>query len=119
MIKKRKYGSQYKTVLKHGNIKFVKKNSRASETLKETMTSGRVYVTVGGDELQSITYFDKENKRVKQINLDHTHKGMKLHTHHGYFHNENDSLKGASKLSKEEKAMVERITKLWDNKKSK
>ena len=58
-------------------------------------------------------------KRVKQINLDHTHKGMKLHTHHGYFHNENDSLKGASKLSKEEKAMVERITKLWDNKKGK
>lgn len=44
---------------------------------------------------------------------------MKLHTHHGYFHNENDSLKGTSKLSKEEKAMVERITKLWDNKESK
>ena len=43
---------------------------------------------------------------------------MKLHTHHGYFHNENDSLKGALKLSKEEKAMVERITKLWDNKKA-
>ena len=74
MIKKRKYGSQYKTVLKHGNIKFVKKNSRASETLMETMTSGRVYVTVGGDELQSITYFDKENKRVKQINLDYTQR---------------------------------------------
>ena len=59
------YGSQYHTVYQDGNIKFVKKNNRDSETLMETMTKGRVYVTVGGDDLLSITYFDKENKRNK------------------------------------------------------
>lgn len=52
------YGSQYHTLLKVGNIKFIQKNERDSESLMETMTKGRVYVTVGGDELQSITYFD-------------------------------------------------------------
>ena len=36
------YGSQYTTILKSGNIKFVSKNSRDSETLMETMTRGRV-----------------------------------------------------------------------------
>lgn len=113
------YGSQYKTLLKSGNIAFISKNSRNSETLMETMTKGRVYVTVGGDELQSITYFDNKNKRTKSINLNHIHKGMQPHTHHGYFHNENDGLKGASQLTSEEKKMVERIEKIWYNHKRK
>lgn len=85
------YGSQYHTLYQEGNIKFIKKNSRDSEPLMETMTKGRVYVTVGGDDLLSITYMDnKNNKRSKSINLNHSHKGMQPHTHHGYLHNEND-----------------------------
>lgn len=107
------YGSQYTTILKSGNIKFVTKNSRESETLMETMTRGRVYVTVGGNELLSITYFDSGNKRSKSINLDHLHKGMQPHTHHGYLHNENDGKKGAANLTTQEKRMVERVYKLW------
>ena len=113
------YGSQYQTILKSGNIAFVSKNSRNSETLMETMTKGRVYVSVGGDELQSITYFDNKNKRTKSINLNHIHKGMQPHTHHGYLHNENDGPKGASKLTSEEKKMVERVEKIWYNYKRK
>ncbi len=113
------YGSQYHTVLKSGNIKFVTKNSRDSETLMETMTSGRVYVTVGGDELKSIVYMDKDNKRVKTIDLDHKHKDTQPHTHHGYFHNENDSAKGYANLSTEEKKMVERVENIWYNRHSK
>ena len=110
------YGSQYHTVLQSGNIKFVEKESRTSETLMETMTNGRVYVHVEGNDLKSIVYFDKENKRNKQIDLDHPHKEIKgIHTHHGYFHNENDSDKGASKLTTEERKMVERVKQLWDN----
>lgn len=109
------YGSQYHTLLQVGNIKFVEKNSRDSETMMETMTPGRVYVTVGGDELISIVYFDTENKRMKQIDLNHPHAGMKPHTHHGYLHNENDSAKGAANLTTEERAMVDRVQKLWDN----
>ena len=107
------YGSQYHTILQDGNIKFVQKNNRESETMMETMTPGRVYVTVGGEDLLSIIYFDTENKRTKAIDLNHTHKGMKPHTHHGYEHNENDSVKGAANLTTKEKKMVERVKKLW------
>mgnify|MGYP007046004552 FL=1 len=58
-----KYGSQYHTILEYENIKFVKANSRNSESLFETMTDGRVYVTVGGNDSLKITYYDELNKR--------------------------------------------------------
>ena len=109
------YGSQYHTVLESGNIKFVTKNERDSETLMETMTKGRVYVSVGGDQLLSVTYFDTENKRTKVIDLSHPHKGQQPHVHHGYLHNENDGPKGAANLTPKEKRMVERVRKLWYN----
>lgn len=109
------YGSQYKTVLEHENIKFVVANDRSSESLLETMTEGRVYVTVGGSDLLRITYYDEQNKRTKQIDLNHAHKGMKPHTHHGYNHNENDDPKGATGLMPKEKKMVERVRRIWYN----
>lgn len=110
-----KYGSQYKSLFTMGNVKFVTKIGRNSEMLMETMTKGRVYAIVGGNEIKTITYFDKNNKRVKSINLDHKHKGLDEHVHHGYFHNENDGKRGASRLTKDEKAMVKRIKKGWYN----
>ena len=109
------YGSQYRTLLTSGNIKFVQKNDRNAETLFETKTSGRVYVTVGGNDLLQVTYFDSTNKRNKTIDLTHFHAEMKPHTHHGYNHNEMDGSKGATGLSREERAMVERIRKIWYN----
>lgn len=111
----KRYGSQYHTLFQNGNIRFVKKNERTSENLMETMTPGRVYVTIGGEELQNITYFDRENKRNKVINLNHPHQGEQPHVHHGYFHYENDGPKGATRLSPEEKRMVDRVRKLWNN----
>ena len=114
------YGSEYHTVLKSGNIKFVKKNEGSATAPMETMTKGRVYVTVTDDDkLKFISYYDKENKRTKTIDLDHYHNGNKPHTHHGYEHNENDSAKGAAKLTPDEKKMVARIEKLWENRKRK
>ena len=109
------YGSQYHTVLKSGNIKFVEANDRHSESLFETQTKGRVYATVGGNDLLKIIYYDRQNKRAKQIDLDHKHKGMQPHIHHGYYHNENDSAKGASHLTSSEKKMVERVKQIWYN----
>ena len=109
------YGTQYKTLLRSGNIKFVKKNSRDSETLFETMTRGRVYVTVGGKDLLQITYFNNVNKHSKTIDLKHFHKGMKPHAHHGYEHNEEDGSKGAANLTPEEKRLVARVYKIWYN----
>ncbi len=93
------YGSQYRTVLSSGNIKFVTKVNRQSEALMETMTRGRVYVTVGGDDLLSIVYMDNSNKRVKTIDMEPPHKKLQPHTHHGYLHNENDSAFGAAHLT--------------------
>ena len=109
------YGSEYTTLLKSGNIKFVKKNKRESETILETMTPGRVYVAVGGNDLLKVVYFDTENKRSKTIDLSHPHNGMQPHVHHGYLHNENDGKKGAAKLTEKERRMVEKIKKIWYN----
>ena len=81
----------------------------------ETMTKGRVYAFVGGNDIIGITYMDNENKRTKSINLDHYHKEMKPHVHHGYLHNENDGVKGAANLTPKEKAMVDRVKKEWYN----
>lgn len=78
------YGSQYHSVMTSGNIKFVSKSSRRSEPLMETMTKGRVYAHVEGDDIKSIVYFDNENKRTKQIDLDHPHRPFFFdgkHTH--------------------------------------
>jgi hypothetical protein len=117
-VKGNRYGSQYHAVYQSGNIKFVTKNARDSETLMETMTRGRVYVHVEGDELKSVVYFDNDGRRSKQIDLDHVHKGETPHTHHGYNHSENDSAKGAAGLTTEERAMVDRVRKLWNNRSS-
>lgn len=114
---KNPYGSQYHSVLTVGNIKFVSKNGRGSETLMETMTRERVYAHVEGDDLKSIVYFDNENKRSKQIDVDHSHNGERPHTHHGYNHNENDSAKGAARLTPDEQAMVDKVVSIWENRK--
>ena len=114
------YGSQFHSImdvngkpLVSGNIKFIESNSRKSESLFETMTTGRVYAVFGGNDLLKIVYFDKENKHVKEINFGHKHAELDPHVHHGYYHNERDGEKGATKLNVEEKKMVARAKKIW------
>ncbi|MCD7881084.1 MAG: hypothetical protein LUG47_05380 [Clostridiales bacterium] len=116
-VKGKPYGSEYTTLLQSGNIKFVRYNdSTSAKTPMETMTRGRVYVTVNSeDNLVAITYYDNANKRRKQIDLTHEHEGKKPHTHEGLWHDEN----GTHRLTPEEKAMVERVQKLWYNRHSK
>lgn len=74
---KHPYGSEYKTILQDGNIKFVK--YRLADNAKaplETQTKGRVYVTVNNDnELSFISYYDRKGKRSKTIDLLHAHDG--------------------------------------------
>ena len=114
------YGSEFRSVLQDGNIKFVKANNGSATAPLETMTRGRVYVTVNAaDELKFISYYDNQNKRTKTIDLTKPHKGVLPHTHHGYEHFENDSKKGFAHLTTEEKAMVARVHKLWYNRRSK
>ncbi len=111
--KNNKYGSQYHTVLTRSNIKFVVKNDRHSESLLETMTKGRVYVRVGGNDILQITYFDKNNKRSKTIDFNHKHNNLQPHVHHGYEHNEFDGVNGATRLTPKEQKMVDSIRKIW------
>ena len=81
----------------------------------ETMTKGRVYVTVGGNDLLQIIYMGVAMKRVKTIDLSHPHDGKSPHVHHGYKHNEDDSPKGYANLTPQEKRMVDRVQKAWQN----
>ena len=113
---KHRYGTEYSTVYQYDNIKFVKKNEGSNSAPMETMTRGRVYVTLNDDnEPKFITYYDKNNKRYKQIDLNRPHKidGVPTlpHTHKGYEHDE----KGTHKLSNKEQKMVDRVKKIWHN----
>lgn len=116
--KGRKYGTEYHSVLVKDNIKFVKYNlSKSTTPPMETMTKGRIYVTVNTEGiLKSITFHDKENKRNKQIDLDHAHKingrWEKPHVHYGYFHNEHrDGLPTKADIK-----LIEKVKKIWHDK---
>ncbi len=109
-------GTEYTTLYKAGNIKYVKyKNGSATAPL-ETMSKGRVYALVNDkNEVKSISYYDKHQKRYKQIDLDHPHKidgkWIQPHTHYGYMHDE----KGSKQLTSSQKKMVDRIVTTWYN----
>ncbi|MDO4443865.1 MAG: hypothetical protein Q4B69_08350 [Slackia sp.] len=112
-----RYGSQYHALLTVGNVKYVSKNSKSSETLMETMTSGRVYVVVDRNEPKSIVYFDGKSKRRKQIDLN-DHRGLSPHVHHGYLHNEDSPNGKPTRLTTQEKRMVDNILADWGKYKS-
>lgn len=115
--KGKKYGTEYKTVLKASNIKFIRQTETGSvKAPMETMTKGRVYATIdGAGRVNSITYYDDEGKRRKSINLLHGHKNIRgPHTHEGYNHSEN----GTHRLTAKEKVMVDFVFATWNNKNS-
>lgn len=113
---KHPYGSEYKTVLQDGNIKFVK--YRLADNAKaplETQTKGRVYVTVNNDnELSFISYYDRKGKRSKTIDLLHAHDGKSPHSHTDYEHDGK-----AADLTDEEKKLLARVRKAWYDSKGK
>lgn len=112
--KGRVYGTEYKSLHTAGNVKFVVYKLGNPTAPMETMTKGRVYVTLDSEgKPKFISYYDNSNKRIKQIDLDKPHKGVSPHTHHGYEHNENDTAKGFTHLTDKERAMVERIQNTW------
>lgn len=65
------------------------------------------------NEIKSISYYDKKNKRYKQVDVTHTHKvdGVDInpHTNKGYMHDE----KGTYRTSTKEDRMVERVKRIW------
>lgn len=111
------YGSEYTTVFQSGNIKFVKPKEGSTTAPMETRTKGRIYVTLGKkDEPKFISFYNKENKRYKQIDLTgkpHVISGKPTlpHTHLGYEHNEN----GDYKVSGEDQKIIDKVLKIWHN----
>lgn len=113
--KGRTYGSEYKSILQVGNIKFIEATNMKLEQPLETMTRGRVYVLVSDKKISSVIYYGNNLKRVKQIDLLHKHKGVQPHAHHGYYHSENDTKKGATRLTTKERDMVDKVSSIWEN----
>lgn len=120
--KGKKYGSEYTTLYESGNIKFVRYNdAKSAKTPQETMTKGRIYVTVNNNnEIKAITMYDKSNKRYKQIDImgnEHIIDGNKTlpHTHFGYFHDEY----GTKNVTAKEQALIDRVKRIWYAKNSK
>ncbi len=115
----KRYGTEYKSLLTYGNIKYVVRLDNSASAPMETQTNNRVYVTLSPiGEPKYISYYDKDNKRRKQIDLDKPHQGVLPHTHHGYEHNEYDSKKGYGNLTPQEKDMVARVNRIWRAKKN-
>lgn len=110
------YGTDYKTILQSGNIKFVVKNRPDAEELLETMTRGRIYVTLNSkNEPSQIHYFNNELDKNKRIDITQSHQEMKPHLHGFQEQISRNGKKGASKLTKKEQQMVDRVLKIWYN----
>lgn len=112
------YGSEFRTLLKAGNVKFVKQNAalNAKDPL-ETMTKWRIYATINDEgKINAISYYGADGKRIKTINLLHSHEQFKgEHTHIGYYHDEG----GTRGLTADEKKLVAFVKKVWYNRHSK
>ena len=111
-------GSEFMTLLKAGNVKFVRQNAalNAKDPL-ETMTKGRIYATINDEgKINAISYYGADGKRLKTINLLHSHEQFKgVHTHIGYYHDEG----GTRALTADEKKLVAFVKKAWYNRHSK
>lgn len=116
----KKYGTEYTTLYQAGNIKFIRYNGGNATSPFETMTKGRVYANVNNQgKVKSVIYFDKNNRRYKQVDIDHPHKidgkWTQPHTHKGYEHGK----KGDRKVTDKEQKMIDRVLKTWHNKNGK
>nr|DAU51846.1 MAG TPA: hypothetical protein [Caudoviricetes sp.] len=117
----KKYGTEYKTLYEKGKVKFITPTSGSARTPMETMSKGRIYVTINNkNEIKSITFYDRKNKRRKQIDVTgypHKINGKNTlpHVHLGFSHNE----KGDRDLTRKERRIVARIKKIWYNRRNK
>lgn len=106
----KKYGTEFTELAREGNIKILRYNGNNSKVPQETMTNNRVYGIVNQKgQLRNIVYYDRLNKKRKQIDIGHSHKQYTgEHAHYGYIHDE----KGSFGLTPKEKRMVERVKEM-------
>jgi len=109
-----KYGEEYRTLLAVDNIKFIRRNEGAANAPLETMSGkdNRIYVVLNArDRIKSITFYDEEGMRAREIHIHHQHGGFQPHTHVGY-----DSATGrddARDLTPAERKMLNKILQIW------
>ena len=94
------------------NITYVQRNPDAKEALMETRTPGRIYATVGGNDIIRITLFDSDNKRNKVIEKDK--RSGEWHVHNGYNHWEY-SEKRHNPLGSEDQKLLDKVNEAWKN----
>ena len=104
------YGSEFKTLLVDGNIKFVttRNPNDSVRTPKETRTPRRIYVVISEKgKVQSITKYDDKGKKSVQIDIWHPHGGLTPHAH------DYDDHTKARPLTQEEDILLKYVVKKW------
>lgn len=104
------YGSEYKTLLVDGNIKFVTTSNLtdAVRTPDATRAPNRVYVTITRKgKVQAITTYDSQGRKDAQIDIWHSHDGLKPHAH-----DRDDHTRGRP-LSQQEELLLKYALKKW------
>lgn len=80
------YGDEYASIISPlGSMKFVaRRDSHPQKAPDESMTPGRIYVTVRKSDgmIHSLAFIGKDGKKYKQIDT-RDHKGMGAHVHEG------------------------------------
>jgi hypothetical protein len=108
------YGSEYETLLRVDNIKFVRHLTGSSTPPLETMSAdrGRIYVTINNrNQMKNITFYDENGHKNRQIDLNHVHKGLQPHVHLGYDTHSGDRIA----LTKREQRLERKVKKAWQS----
>lgn len=109
-----KYGQEYRSVMTVDNIKFILRNSGAPNAPLETMSAdkGRVYATIDSKgNVKAISFYDKNGKVERQIDLDHLHHGQVPHVHVGYAENRSTDY---IKMNKRDYFYYRKVRELWE-----
>lgn len=110
------YGTEFKSLLRVDNIKFVQYQLKNEARIpEETMSSGRnrVYVIVNQQNvLKSITFYNKEGILRRQIDLDHAHDKQSPHVHAVKI---SANRREIVPLTKSDKAYIEKVRRIWNN----
>ena len=120
-VKGRQYGTEYHSVLRKDNIKFVEYNFGNATAPRETMSAqkGRIYTTINGqNKVKFISGYSKDGKFGWHIDVKgkpHFVKGEKIETPH--IHIGNDHVKAKVKhLNKRKRKLLHKILRTWYNK---
>ena len=103
----------YKTLMRFGNTRFVMQRDKTKSNVKlPEMSNSRwaVYATLGTDgEIKSVSFYNGNRRKYKEIDLSHFHDGKKPHVHIIDPNAENMRDGTARDLTVQEKSRIENI----------